>query len=443
MDKTIARLGVFLALQEPEQVVDPYPLYHRLRMESPFHWDFVLCGWVLTRYADVRAALVDPRFTTRSFPWDVNQLPADLQAELAPLGRVTDVEVLYRDSTDHDRLRQPLNRAFNPAVFERLRPGMEALADSLLATAEQRGSMDVVRDYAEPLAEYMMGELLGLPPEDRAEFVKWCDHVREFATARRVGPKTVKSGREAAKRFKQIRAYVRTLIATRRCADDVIGHSFAVGENEAPPTEEEFLANCVFFLHTGIRNTFAALSNGIVALLRHPEQFAMLREQPLLLTTAVDELLRYDSPVQFSIRGAHTEMEFQERRIGPKHLLVSLLGAANRDPEQFGDPDRLDLTRQPNRHLALGLGAHGCVGGWMARFGLAIGLGAIVRRRTGARLAPGRLEWQPAAMRRTVRALPVWIDCPRHKGRRSQVRMARMPLPIPTKVAQTLIPSWQ
>jgi cytochrome P450 len=444
MDEIVARLGVFLALQEAEHVDDPYPLYHKLRRESPFHWDFVLCGWILTRYVDVRAALVDPRLTTRTFPWDVNQLPPDLQDDLAPLGRVVDVEVLYRDSADHDRLRQPLNRAFNPAAFERLRPGMEDLADSLLATAEQRGSMDMVRDYAEPLTEYMVGELLGLQPEDRTEFIKWCDRVREFVTARRMGPETVKSGREAARRFEQIRTYVRTLIATRRFADDMVGNSFAVDENELPPTEEEFLANCVFFLHTGIRNTFATLNNGIVALLRHPEQFAMLRNEPQLLMTAVDELLRYDSPVQFSIRGASREMEFQGQGIGPKHVLVSLLGAANRDPEQFAEADRLDLTRQPNRHLALGLGAHGCVGGWMARFGVAIGLDALIRRRTGLRLAPGRrLQWQPAVMRRTVRALPVWIDSPPRKSRRFQLRMAPALSSIPTRVVRVPIPSSQ
>lgn len=422
MDRTVARLGVFLALQQPEHVADPYALYRRLRAESAFHWDFVLCGWVLTRYEDVRAALTDPRLTTRSFPWNVSQLPADLQADLAPLGSVVDAEVLYNDAADHDRLRQPLNRAFHPAAFEHLRPGMEAVADSLLSAAERRGSMDVVRDYADPLAEHMIGELLGLPRRDRTKFVTWCDRVREFATARRMGPRTVRLGREAVKCFEEIRAYVRTLIALRReqLTEDVIGHSLAVGANEISPSEEEILANCVFFPHTGARNTFAALSNGITALLRNPEQLLKLREDPQLLTTAVDELLRYDSPVHVSIRGVRGEVDFRDRRIGPAHLLVSLLGAANRDPEQFDDPDRLDLTRRPNRHVALGLGAHGCVGGWLARFGMAIGLGALLRRRTGLRLASTNLRWHPAPVRRTVWSLPVFVDRPTRHARRSR-----------------------
>src|SRR6266487_2821473 len=135
MDKDVLHEGVFLALQEPEHVANPYPLYHQLRSEAPFHWDFVLCGWFLTRHADVRAALADPRLTTKNFPFDVSQLPPGLQDDLAALGRVMKWEVLYNDPPEHDRLRRPLNRAFNPTVFERLRPEMELLAHELLAKA--------------------------------------------------------------------------------------------------------------------------------------------------------------------------------------------------------------------------------------------------------------------------------------------------------------------
>ena len=141
MDKDVLDQGVFFALQEPKYVLNPYSLYRRLRSESPFHWDFVLCGWFLTRYADVRAALADPRLTTKSFSFDVSQLPPDLQDGLAPFGRVKKREVLYNDPPEHDRLRRPLNRAFNPAAFERVLPKMETQARELLAKAERRQSM--------------------------------------------------------------------------------------------------------------------------------------------------------------------------------------------------------------------------------------------------------------------------------------------------------------
>jgi cytochrome P450 len=442
MDKDVLHQGVFFALQDPEHVANPYPLYHRLRSEAPFHWDFVLSGWFLTRHADARAALADPRLTTKNFPFDASQLPPALQEDLAPFGRVMDREVLYNDAPEHDRLRRPLNRAFNPAAFGRLRPEMEALAHELLAKAERRRSMDVVSDYSEPLADYMIGELLGLPHAIRAEFIKWCDRLRKFTAARRMGHETALRAKETVTIFEALRANIRTIITARRenFADDVIGRSFAVEANEVPPTEDELLANCVFFLHAGARNMAASITNAVVALLRHPEQFAYLRGDPESITTATEELLRYDTPVQVAIRGVPQEIEFAGRRIGPKQLLFLLLGAANRDPEQFADPDRLDLTRRPNHHVSFGVGTHGCVGAWMARFGLTIAIGAIINRQTDLRLIPGELQWNFPAMRRTVRALPVLINRRLYSAKRSRLRIARTVSSRPTTVGQTPIP---
>jgi cytochrome P450 len=431
MDKDVLNEGVFFALQEPANVADPYPLYQRLRSEAPFHWDFVLGGWFLTRYRDVASALTDPHLTTENFSFDVSQLPIDLQHGLAPMGQVRKREALYNDAPDHARLRRPLNRAFNPSAFERLRPGMESLVEKLLAAAKRRGSMDVVRDYSDPIADYMICELLGLPCRDRAEFIEWCDRLREFVTARRMGHETVLKARVALKSFGAVRAYVQKMIATRELSflDDVIGKTLAVEANEVPLTEDEILANCVFFLHAGARNTSASITNAVLALLRHEAQFANLRQNPELTSAAVEELLRYDTPVQVAIRGVPEEIEFAGRCIRQGQLLILLLGAANRDPEQFPDPDRLDLTRRPNRHLSFGVGPHGCIGAWMARFGLAIAIEAILHRQTSFRLGGTRLEWSFPAIRRTVRALPVFVDRLRYNGQRKRLRRANSPSP--------------
>lgn len=420
MDKDVLREGVFFALQEPKYVANPYPLYHRLRSEAPFYWDLVSSAWFVTRYADVRAGLVDPRLTTKNFPFDVSQLPPDLQEDLAPLARVMSKEVLHNDASEHDRLRRPLNRAFNPAAFERLRPEIAALAHELLGKAERRRSIDVVADYSEPLGNYMFGAMLGLPNGDRAQFIKWCDAIRNFTMMRRMGHATVLKARSAVKSFEAIRADVRMMIGARRenLADDVIGRSFAVDASEAAPTKDEVLANCVFFLHSGVRNMSAAITNALLVLLRHPEQFARLRDHPESITFAVEELLRYETPLQVVTRGIPKEIEFAGRRIGPKHLLVLLLGAANRDPDQFADPNRLDLTRRPNRHVSFGVGLHGCVGAAIARFGLAIALGAILHRQTRLRLAPGKQQWNLPLIRRTVWALKVFVDRRSHRQRR-------------------------
>jgi cytochrome P450 len=429
MDKDVLHQGVFFALQEPNCVANPYRLYQRLRSKSPFYWDFVQCGWFLTRYADVRAALADPRLTTKNFPFDVSQLPLDLQSDLAPFERVMNKAVLHNEGSEHERLRRPLNRAFNPSDFERLRSEMQSQADELLATAERRRSMDVVRDYSRPLANYMISKLLGLPHTDRAEFIRWCDRLSEFISAPRMDREIVLKAKKAARNLEAIRAYIRKMIADRRenFADDVIGRAFAVEANEAAPTEDEILANCVFLVHTGARNITASIANAVVTLLGHPKQFARLRESPDLLAIALEELLRYETPIQVAIRGVPEQIDFAGRRIGPKQLLILLLGAANRDPEEFADPDRLDLTRHPNRHVSFGVGPHGCVGGRMTRFGLAIALGAILRRKTELRLKPGKLQWNFPAMKRTVHALPVFVDKRLQSGQRFRLRMAHGP----------------
>jgi cytochrome P450 len=427
MNKDVLHEGVFFALQEPNHVANPYPLYHKLRSETPFYWDFVSSAWFLTRYADVRAGLTDSRLTTKNFPFDVSQLPPNLQKLFVPLACVMKTEVLHNDASEHDRLRRPLNRAFSPIGFEQVRPEMEIVAHELLDKAERRGSMDVITDYSEPLGDCMFGALLGVPKADRAKFIKLCDRLRDFTMMRRTGQQTVREAGRAVKSFEAVRACIRPMIGARQdnCSDDVIGRAFAVNANEAPPTENEVLANCVFFLHSGARNMAACITNAVLVLLQHSQQFAFLRDEPEWIAFAVEELLRYETPLQVVSRGVPDAIEFAGRRIGPKQLLVLLLGAANRDPEQFTNPDRLDLTRQPNRHVSFGFGPHGCVGSWMARFGLTIAVGAILHRRTELRLVPGRLQWNLPLIRRTVRALPVSVNRPRSHRKKSQFRAAR------------------
>jgi cytochrome P450 len=191
--------------------------------------------------------------------------------------------------------------------------------------------MDVVRDYSEPIADYMICELLVFH-SDRAEFIEWCDRLREFVTARRMGHETILKARVGLKSFEAVRAYVQKMIATRqqRFFDDVIGHTLAVETNEVPLTEDEILANCVFFLHAGARNTSASITNAVLALFQHAAQFAHLLVNPEL-TSAVEELLRYDTPVQVNIRGVPKKLNSGDC-VRQGQLLILLLGAANRDP---------------------------------------------------------------------------------------------------------------
>ncbi|MGZ5023395.1 MAG: cytochrome P450 [Chthoniobacterales bacterium] len=393
MQKDVLSRGVFLALQQPRYVANPYLFYDQLRRETPFYWDFVSCGWFVSRYADVQAGLSDSRLTTNNFRFDVSQLPSALVRELKPLARIMGGGVLHREGAEHDRVRHALNRFFHVTRFERLRPKLVALADDLLAQAEKRGMVDVVSNYSELLADFMLGELLEVSPELRTEFVGWCEQLRQFAMAPRVSAETVVKAKAAVRSFKALRAYV-----VKR--PDLFENGLS---------EEEVIANCVLLLHAGARNTSAALSNSIATLLEHEDQFELLRRSPKLLPTAVEELLRYESPVQIIVRGAEEKMDFRGHTIGPDHLLFFLTGAANRDPEQFPEPDRLDLTRSRNRHLAFGVGAHSCVGAALARFGMMIALRALLARGVHLRLTRSRPRWQIATMRRTVTTLPVTL----------------------------------
>jgi cytochrome P450 len=262
----------------------------------------------------------------------------------------------------------------------------------------------------------MMGELLGVRDPDRAELIAWCDQLKDFTMSRRIGRDTIAKAKIAAKSFQAVQSCVRAMIAARRknFADDVIGRSLAVEPNEASPGEADILANAVLFLHTGALNTSASIANAVVALLQHPKQFAQLRRQPEGLATAVEELLRYETPIQVSLRGVPQEMEFAGQRVGPNQLFVVLLGAANRDPAQFPEPDRLDLTRRPNHHLSFGAGPHGCVGSWMARFGLTIAIRAILDAGIELRPKSSKPDWDLPAIWRTVRAFPVSASRPLH-----------------------------
>lgn len=411
MDQDVLHQGVFFALQMPVHVANPYPFYHKLRSKSAFYWDFVSSAWFITRYDDVRPGLLDSRFTTKNFPFDVSQLSSALRSDLAPLKRVANKEVLHSNASDHERLRRPLNRAFQPGAMEQSRPSLTKLAEQLLADAERSRAMEIVRDYCEPLADHLFGELLGLPPSHRNKVIRWCDDIRKFTMMPRCGRATNARARIAAKSFRSLQTYFKPVIAQRRkeFVDDVIGRSLAVQGNESQPSSDEVMANCVFFLHSGVRNMSACITNAIYVLLRNPAQFLTLRKDAQLAPTAVEELLRYDPPLQVVSRGVMQKGELAGREIRPGQLLVFLLGAANRDPTQFKNPDLLDFRRSPNRHLSFGVGAHGCVGAWIARFGLNVALAAILNRGTNLAFSPAGLKWNFPLIRRELFALPVKV----------------------------------
>jgi hypothetical protein len=379
----------------PEVHEDPYPLYHRLRADDPVHRS-ALGFWVLTRHADVLAVLRDPRMSRdprRSERVELLRASAEVDELLA--SEEAAPSMLFVDPPDHTRLRTLVNKAFTPAAVERLRPRVEAIVAGLLDRVAGAGAMDVVEDLAYPLPVTVICELFGVPTADRDQFRAWSRGLVHL-----LDPLVASDALERALQARlALRGYLRGLIAERRAhpAGDLLTALIAAEDQGHQLNEDELVSMCVLLLVAGHETTVNLIANGLLALLRNPGERARLQADAALAGSAVEELLRYDSPVQFTSRHALADLDIGGRRVGAGETVVAVLGAANRDPARFPDPDRLDLARAPNRHVAFGGGIHFCLGAPLARMEARVAIPAMLARLPGLEL--GR---QPPVRRATV-----------------------------------------
>jgi pimeloyl-[acyl-carrier protein] synthase len=379
----------------PEVHEDPYPLYHRLRAEDPVHRS-ALGFWVLTRHADVLGVLRDQRMSRdpRSSQ-RLGQLRSSTEMDDLLGSEETAPSMLFVDPPDHTRLRALVNKAFTPAAVGRLRPRVEAIVAGLLDQVAGAGAMDVVEDLAYPLPVTVICELFGVPEADRDRFRAWS---RELV--RLLDPLVADDALQRAMKARlALRDYLRDLIAERRVhpGADLLTALISAEDQGQQLSEAELVSMCVLLLVAGHETTVNLIANGTLALLRNPEARASLQADPELAGSAVEELLRYDSPVQFTSRHALADLDIGGRRIRAGETVIGVLGAANRDPAQFPDPDRLDLARAPNRHIAFGGGIHFCLGAPLARMEARIAIPALLERLPGLELGP-----EPPVRRDTV-----------------------------------------
>jgi pimeloyl-[acyl-carrier protein] synthase len=392
----------------PEVHEDPYPLYHQLRAADPVHRS-PLGFWVLTRHADVLAVLRDARMSRdprRSERMELLRSSAEVDELLS--SEEAAPSMLFVDPPDHTRLRALVTKAFTPGAVERLRPRIEAIVAELLDRAVNAGEMDVVEDLAYPLPVTVICELFGVPEPDRDRFRAWS---RELV--RLLDPLVPADSLERALRARQaLRAYLRELIAERRAhpTGDLLTALIATEDQGRQLSEPELVSMCVLLLVAGHETTVNLIANGTLALLRNPEARAGLRVGAELPGSAVEELLRYDSPVQFTSRHALADLEIGGRHVRAGETAISVLGAANRDPAQFPDPDRLDLARAPNRHLAFGGGIHFCLGAPLARVEARIAIGALLARLPGLELGPRPPVRRDTVTLRGLSSLPVTVS---------------------------------
>jgi cytochrome P450 len=389
---------------------NPYPTYHRLRERDPIHPLPALNLWFLTRYADVQTVLRDTRFSSESSADDPNLFRnlRESGGELGPLARTMLHWMPLRDPPHHTRLRHLVNKAFTPRQIEAMRPRIASIVDRLLEPMLEVGRMDFVRDFAHPLPVIVIAEMLGVPVADQAELKQWSDDMALALDPLQVGARRAEGDRAAL----AMRGLFERVAEERRRAprDDLLSALLAAEEQGDRLSMDELLATCVLLLFAGNETTTNLLGNGLLALLRNPDQLALLQEDPSLVRAAVEELLRYDSPLQFAARLVKQDVEIDGRTLVAGQRAVLLLGSANHDPAEFSDPDRLDIRRHDQRHVAFGFGMHFCLGAGLARAEAQIALDTLARRLPGLRLAADPPVRRPSIALRGLSSLPVEFE---------------------------------
>ena len=394
-------------LLAPDVVADPHAHFARLRAEDPVHWSERHRAFVLTRYDDVSTALRDPVLSA-----DRLASPGH-EAEPGPAVRTLSRWLVFNDPPDHTRLRRLVNRAFTARVVESLRAHVSALVDGLLDDVEEAGGGDLVARFAYPLPAMVIAELLGAPPEDRDRFRAWSDDVGTVVFGAVGSPDRYARAERGLAEFSDYFAALVAAAEERRRegsgGDGLLSTLVAARDRDDALSADEVVATAILLLFAGHETTTSLLANGTLALLRFPDQLARLRKDPGLAPSAVEELLRYDGPATIVVRRAAADHERRGRRIPAGSRVFLAVAAANRDPERFADPDRLDLARRDNAHLGFGTGIHLCLGAPLARLEGQVALPALLARFPDLRLATDRLEWHPALLSRSLTALPVAV----------------------------------
>jgi len=392
-----------------EILQDPYPTYARLHEEGPLH--FLDVGgkwavWSIFSHGECSSIAKDPRLSAKRAKQMLLPLPLSRQSEFSELARMLSLWLIFMDPPEHTRLRKLLNKGFSPAAVEGLRPQVEAIVDQMLKPLRRGSEVELIREFANPMPVRIILDMLGIPQELRDTFVNWS---RAIAVFRGNPNRTVEEARAAQDALIELTEFFRKTVAERRRnkAGDLISLLIDIEEEGEVLTEEELYAQCIALLFAGHETTRNLIGNGMYTLLRHPQETAELREKPEMIRSAVEEILRYESPVQFTARVLKEDIEVCGQQIRKGWTVLCMLGAANRDPKQFRDPNQLDLKRLNNQHLAFSAGLHFCIGAQLARLEGQIAILNLVQRFPEMQLTGPRPEWAPTFGFRGLKSLSV------------------------------------
>lgn len=389
----------------PEFLENPYPTFHKMRETSPVAWSEKSKYWMCTRYEDVKEIFGDMAYEKQLQRWkQVNPL-LKMVPEVAALLRSRSLWMLNMNQPDHTRMRSLVNRAFTPTMVKSMRPHIEEVANGLIDRLEGKSEFDFVAEFAFQLPVIVIAEMLGVPREDREKFKHWSNTLTDTLEP----SPNLEHMKKANRANEELYEYLRPLVQERRRQpkNDLISALVAAEDDGKKLTEEEMLNNCILILVAGHETTVNLIGNTVRMMLQHPDQMALLKSNPDLVPGAIGEVLRYESPVQTTRRLAGEDMELGGQKIREGDMMVLFTGAANRDPAQFPDPDKFDITRDTKKHLAYGHGIHHCLGSTLADTEGQIALETLLKRLPDMKVLPQKIEMRSTFALRGAKSLMV------------------------------------
>jgi hypothetical protein len=395
-----------LRLLEPDVIAAPYELFHALRTFDPVHWDPYMHAWVVTSYPEVVTVLMNYSADRTPQPAYLDELGLSV---MKPFAEVMLQQMLFMDAPMHSRLRNLCAAAFTPRRVEELRTVIQSVADELIDKAMAKGQMNLLADFADPFPAIVTAKLLGVPAEDHKQLGAWVIDVAEVLGNFQHHPDRVTA---IVQSLENLKNYVAARMAEQRASpnDGLISSLMSAEVDGQRLSDDEVIANTIVTMIGGRETTTNLIASGFLTLLRNPESLEQLRDHPEIAGTAIEELLRFESPVQHTARIAPEDMQLGGKTIKKGSRVVAVLAAANRDPNRFSDPDRLTLTRSENRHLAFGWAAHYCFGAPLARMEGQIGFKTLLSRLARPALMDTRLEWRENAGLRGLARLNISFD---------------------------------
>lgn len=389
---------------DPGFRANPYPILDRLRQQDPVHKS-IFETWIVTRYADAYAILNDKRFIVDNLPERLQLKSSYLkEGNLDALSAITSQWLFFLNPPDHTRLKRAVSPAFSPSAMEIIRQRIKTTVDDLLEKIRQEGEIDIIKDLADPLSALTVVDILGLPREDYEKMIYWSSEEIFILEQ----PRSLEDYQHQNQVMLENKQYLMEKIADYKehPNEGLISHLVNQKYGNDKLTEDEIISTCMLISTAAQETTSSLIGNSILALLTHPESLVFLQNNPSAIKKAVDEFLRYDSPIQYVARKPIEDVEISGKLFSKGSTVIVHIGAANRDPEEFIEPDRLDFTRQ-NRHLAFGGGVHLCLGVFLAKIEAEIAISNLVQNISGIFTTTGKLEWHESIALRGLKTLPV------------------------------------